>query len=349
MKVHSAYLAGIGSYIPDLVTTEQAVKEGWYAAAERESSGMESVAVAGPHPAPDMAVQAARTALRRSGRSPDDFGALVHSDTYHQGPDGWSAPHYVLRNSLDRPVTALEVRLGCLGMLASLEVAIRRLADQETPDSVLLTTADNFSTPLVDRWRASALFLLADAGSSAVVSRRGGFARVLAIGSASSPQMEELHRSGEALFPPPVTVGRSLNFEERARHWRRQWAQGVTPPMAHFGMTIARVAEQTLAESGVPLAAIRRVCHVGFGRGPLLAMFFEPLGLELEQGAWEYTRRIGHTGAADLFVALEHLWLTGQVVPGDHVLMIAAATGMEAGCAVLEITAAPTAEDLAAS
>ncbi|WP_171168497.1 ketoacyl-ACP synthase III family protein [Streptomyces sp. I05A-00742] len=337
MKVDNIYLAGVGSCLPGSVTTEEAVAKGWYDAAERERSGMEAVIVAGDMPAPDMAVNAARTALERSGHTPDDFGALFHSDTHHQGPDGWSAPHYVLKNTLDRPVMALELRQGCLGMLASLELAVHRLTTPGTPDAVLLTTGDNFSTPMVDRWTASKLFILADGGAAAVVSRRDGFAKVLAIGSVSNPGMEELHRGGEVMFPPGITIGRSLNFEERSQFWRDQWAKGITPPMGHFGESVADAAERMLAEAGLTMDDISRVCHVGFAMGPLNDIFLEPLGIGLDRSVWECARRVGHTGAADIFVALEDLHTSGQVGPGDRVLLIGAATGMEAGCAVVEI------------
>ncbi|MBZ4323659.1 ketoacyl-ACP synthase III family protein [Streptomyces huiliensis] len=337
MKVDNIYLAGVGTCLPDSVTTEEAVAKGWYDADERERSGMEAVITGGDMPAPDMAVNAARVALERSGHTPDDFGALFHSDTHHQGPDGWSAPHYVLRNTLDRPVMALEVRQGCLGMLASLELAAHRLTTPGTPDAVLLTTGDNFSTPMVDRWTASKLFILADGGAAAVVSRRDGFAKVLAIGSVSNSSMEELHRGGEVMFPPGITIGRSLNFEERSQYWRDQWAKGITPPMGHFGESVAEVAERTLAEAGLTMDDISRVCHVGFARGPLEDIFLEPLGIGLDRSVWEIARRVGHTGAADIFVALERLHTSGQVGAGDRVLLIGAATGMEAGCAVVEI------------
>lgn len=337
MKLEDTYLAGIGAWLPGTVTTEQAVRETWYDAADREASGMESVAVAGDLPAPEMAVRAARVALERSGHAAGDFGALLHSASFHQGPDGWSAPHYVLRHTLDRPVTAVEVRLGCLGMLAALQLAAFRLAADTANDAVLLTAADNYSTPLVDRWRASRLFLLADGGAAAVVSRRGGFARVAAIGSASSPRMEELHRGGEELFPPGVTVGRGLNFEDRSEYWRRQWALGAAPPMDNFGECVADLGEQTLDEAGISIDKVTRVCHTGFALGPLHGMFLDPLGIELDRSSWEFTRRVGHAGAGDLFVGLEHLWAHRAVDPGDYVLLIGSAPGMEAGCAVLEI------------
>ncbi|WP_406478512.1 ketoacyl-ACP synthase III family protein [Streptomyces sp. NBC_01615] len=335
-------LAGIGSWLPEPVSTETAVAQGWYARADREASGMRAVRVAGELPAPEMAVRAARTALHRSaatGLTPDDFGALLHCATYHQGPDGWSAPHYVLRHTLDRPVTAAQIGPGCLGMLAALELATHRLAADPSRDAVLITSADNFSVPVVDRWNSSKLFLLADGGAAAVVSRRDGFARLLSIGSASAPALEEVHRAGEQLFPPGITVGRSLNFEERSAHLRRQWEQGTAAPTVHFGEVVADTVDRVLEEAGASLEKVARICHTGYADGALHSIYLAPLDIEPSLGTWEFTRDIGHVGAADPFIGLEHLWTRGEVVPGDHVLLLAAGPGMEVACAVVEIRA----------
>jgi 3-oxoacyl-[acyl-carrier-protein] synthase-3 len=337
MRTDGIYLAGLGSYLPPVISTELAVSKSWYDEADRARSGFESVAVAGDLPAPDMAVRAARVALDRSGHEPADFAALLHSSSHHQGPDGWSAPHYVLARTLDRPITAVEVRQGCLGALASLEMAAHWLIADPAAGAVLLTASDNYSTPLVDRWRASRMFLLGDGAAAAVVSRRPGFARLLAIGAASAPRMEELHRGGEVLFPPGITVGRSLNFEERSEYWRQQWASGSAPPMGHFGDTVAEAAGRTLDEAGIPLDKITRVCHTGLALGPLQDLLLDPLGIEPGQGTWEFSRRVGHVGAGDLFIGLEHLWTGAHVHPGDHVLLVGSAPGMQAGCAVVEI------------
>ncbi|MBF8191541.1 ketoacyl-ACP synthase III family protein [Nonomuraea sp. K274] len=338
MRFDDVFLAGIGTYLPPTVSTEHAVEKSWYDPADRDASGMAAVMVAGELPAPEMAARAARVALARAGHAADDFGALLHSDSFHQGPDGWSAPHYVLRATLEQPITAIEIRQGCLGMIAGLEMAAHRLIADRGKDAVLLTAADNFSTPLVDRWRASRMFLLADGAAATVVSRRGGFARVLAAGSVSDPSMEELHRGGEELFPPGVTVGRGLNFEERSDHWRRLWAQGIAPPMGNFGDCVAEVAERTLAEAGTSMEKIVKVCHTGFARGALGAMFLDPLGIDLDRSMWEFTRTVGHAGAGDLFIQLEHLWTGGALAAGEQVLLVGSAPGMEAGCAVIEIT-----------
>ncbi|CAM5506419.1 hypothetical protein GCM10010329_63800 [Streptomyces spiroverticillatus] len=336
------HLAGLGTWLPQATSTEEAVNRGWYDTAVRKASGMRAVRTAGEVPAPDMAVRAAETALRRSaatGLEPDDFGALLHCATYHQGPDGWSAPHYVLRNTLDRPVTAAQIGPGCLGMLAALELAAHRLIADRSKDAVLVTSADNFSAPGVDRWNASKLFLLADGGAAAVVSRRGGFARLVAVGSSSAPSMEELHRAGEQLFPPGITVGRSLNFEERSAHMRGRWEQGTAAPPVHLGDLVAETVDRVLEEAGSSLEKVARICHTGYAEGALHSIYLDPLDVEPDLGTWEFTRGVGHVGAADPFIGLERLWSSGEVVVGDEVLLLAAGPGLEVACAVVQITA----------
>jgi 3-oxoacyl-[acyl-carrier-protein] synthase III len=337
MKTERLYLAGIGSDLPPLYAAERAVAEGTYDEADRLASGMRSAAVSESTPAPDMAITAAKIALQTSGHGPDDIGILLHSYTHHQGPDGWSAAHYILNNTVNQPIPAVEIKQGCLGMIASIEAAANRLIANPTHDAALITTGDNFSTPLVDRWRASGLFVLADAGAAVVLSSRGGFAELLAVGSLSDSSMEILHRAGEDLFPPGVTRGRGLNFGERAVKVREQWAAGQAPPIKHFGDRVAEIAERTLDEAGISFDKIAKVCHIGFGRPALEAMFLLPLGVPAEKEIWDYSNTIGHTGAADLFLGLEHIWRTGQVSPGDTVLLIGASTGMEAGAAVVRI------------
>ncbi|MEU9690246.1 ketoacyl-ACP synthase III family protein [Amycolatopsis japonica] len=341
MRTEDVYLSGIGSVLPDRVSTEHAVTRGWYDEADREASGILSVTVAGSTPAPDMAVEAANVAIRRSGRAADDFGVLLHSHAHHQGPDAWSPAHYILNNTLDRPIPAIEVKQGCLGGLAALELAATRLLANPSHPSALVTAADNFSIPLVDRWRTSSAFVLADSAAAVALSRGGGFARLLAIGSVSDARMEALDRGGDPLFPPGVTVGEALDFTKRREYMREQWARGVTPPIGYFGDKIVAVTESVLKEAEVTFDEIARVAHPGFGWESLETMFLDPLGIDAERGIWDYIRKVGHAGVTEVFLGLEHLWTSGQVGPGDRVLLVSSGAGASMGAAVVEILTAP--------
>ncbi|MEV6479325.1 ketoacyl-ACP synthase III family protein [Streptomyces sp. NPDC051576] len=341
MKTEGTYLAGLGKYVPNLVSTDQAVREGWYDAAVREASGLESVAVAGSLSAPEMAVLAAREAVAHSGHAAEDFGALIHCSAYHQGPDGWSPPHYVLANTLGTSITAMELKQGCQGVLSSIAIAAQRLACVPDETAVLVTAADNYSAPLVNRWTTSRLSIFGDGAVAVVVSRAGGFAKVLSVGTHSVPAMEALHRGSEPLFPPAVTVGRELDYEARVKFWMEEWAKGNTPPMEHPGEVLRRAMDEALKDADITAAEITRVIHPSATVEALRDQWLEPLGFTLEQGIWDHTRRLGHIGPADVFIGLEHAWSSRLVGVGDKILIFTGSPGFEAGCSIVEIVSTP--------
>jgi 3-oxoacyl-[acyl-carrier-protein] synthase-3 len=338
MKVSGIHIAGIGTAKVPLLDTAEAVERGWYTAEDRESSGLVSISVAGTTPAPDLAVEAARVAVQRSGHSAEDFSGVFHTNVHPQGPDGWSAQHYINRKTINQPVTSVEIRNGCVGFFASLNLAAGYLGASADRSAVLLTCADNFGTPAVDRWTASSLFVLADGGGAVVLSKQAGFAKLLAIGATSNPEMEEHHRGAETLFPPGMTVGGTLNFEERMAYGHERAAAGLVPSMADFGSVLVDTVERTLKEAGVSMGEITKVIHDGFARKGLEIIFLDPLGVEDDRGIWEFTRTVGHAGPLDQIRGLEYVWQNKQVRPGDKVLLVSGGPGMEAACAVLEIT-----------
>ncbi|MEH1127363.1 ketoacyl-ACP synthase III family protein [Micromonospora sp. CPCC 206061] len=341
MRVNDIYIAGIGTSEPDYVDTAVAVEKGWYSAEDRERSGLLSISIAGTTPAPDLAIEAARFAVEQSGHAPEEICALFHTNVHPQGPDGWSAQHYINRNTINQPVTSVEIRNGCIGFFSNLHLAACYLDARPDRIAALLTCADNFGTPSVNRWNASSLFVLADGGGGVVLSKRRGFAKVLSTEFASNPELELHHRGGEKIFPPGMTVGGTLNFDARMAYVREQAADSGAPPMTDFGSVVIEAAEGALSEAGVTLDDISKVVHDGFARWALTDIFLDPLGIEEKRGIWEFTRRLGHAGPLDQIRGLEYVWRNREVDVGEKVLLVSGAPGMEAACAVVEITELP--------
>ncbi len=340
MHCSDVYISGIGTADTGSMDTATAVRRGLYDASLRERGGQLAVSIAGETPAPDLAVAAARRALAEAPHRPRDFGALLHANVHPQGPDGWSAQHYVNHHTIDRPVTSVEVRNGCVGFFSGLHLAVSHLRAIPGHEAVLLTCADNFATPAADRWRASRLFVLADAGGAVVVSRRSGFARLLSLVAISEPALEGRHRAGEPLFPPGITNGGTLNFQERTMCYQRALADGADLPDTMHDLLV-RTVDRALAEAGLSLGGIAKVVHDGYTSDALHALYLDPLGIAPDQAIWDFTRHMGHAGPADQVRGLEQVWRSGQVGVGDRVLMLSDAPGMEAACCVLEICTTP--------
>ncbi|WP_322899849.1 3-oxoacyl-[acyl-carrier-protein] synthase III C-terminal domain-containing protein, partial [Actinacidiphila rubida] len=126
---------------------------------------------------------------------------------------------------------------------------------------------------------------------------------------------------------------------------RQEWAErpdadprDLIASVNRFGELVAGLAERTLAEAGVGRDAIVRVAHTGFSENSLHTLLLDPLGLPVELSTWDHLRTLGHATVGDQVLGLAHLWRTGQVGRGDHVLLVGATEGLEAGCAVIEIS-----------
>lgn len=244
-------------------------------------------------------------------------------------------------------VPAVEVRQGCNGMLAAMELACGYLAaDGRT--AALITGADNFGTPLVDRWRyASAAAvtgrasILGDAGAAAVLSRRDGFARLSAIGSTSLPELEEMYRGDTPVFPPDCTVARPLDLGARITWFAEHRPEAFARAKVSLVEARTALAERTLADAGISAADVTRATHVFSGGRGYIESILDPLGIDAAKGILEFGRGVGHLGTCDHVAGLNHLLETGQLVAGDHVLLLSNAVGIALSCAVIEILHPP--------
>ncbi|MCW6008133.1 ketoacyl-ACP synthase III family protein [Micromonospora sp. CPCC 205371] len=337
MRVDEIFISGLGSYLPEPTTISSAVAAGLLGEAAATESGQVSVLIADDIAAPDMAVLAARRALDRCGTKAAEIDMLVHSSVFFQGPEMWSPQGYILRELGAGNVPAVELRQGCNGMLTAMEFAIGQFAADPSRRIALLTTGDNFNAPTIDRWRGAIIGLYAgDAGTAVVLSTEGGIARVDSINSALFPEIEGMARGAEPLFPPPAVTGRPIDMVDRSQHF----AQTVRPlPEA---IDVVRKAQvdlvcRSLDEAGLALRDVRKVVYINGARWLMERNLTGPLGIPLSRTTWDYGRTVGHLGASDHVASLDHLLSTGEVEPGDRLLLVGGAPGWSVATAVVTI------------
>ncbi|MGA4844873.1 ketoacyl-ACP synthase III family protein [Streptomyces sp. G5(2025)] len=341
MRTENIFLAGTGAFIPPRVSVEEAVRRGAYDRERMESCGWRNIAVADGTSAPDMAVAAVRQAVDRSGLGPEDIDILVHSCAYHQGPDGWSAPHYILRSTLGSPVPALTVEQGCNAFLAALEMATQYLLCAPSRTGAVVSSADNFGAPSVDRWYAHRDTVLADAATAVVLSKRSGWAALRSVESVSLPQFEILNRGHVPIFPPAVTTGRALDMNEHLEAMVEELGPKASEIVQEYGASGAKLVEQVTGEAGITVADLSKVLHLGAGTTDFLDSHLRPMGLDASLGAVDFFRDVGHAGAADVGLQLNHLVEDGQVNVGDHLLLLSAGPGLMITAAVVTVLEPP--------
>ncbi|GIE89697.1 ketoacyl-ACP synthase III family protein [Actinoplanes regularis] len=347
MRIENLYLAGLGNYVPEPFPAHQAVAEGRYDEQDWKNGGWSGAAVAGNISAPEMAVIAANQALARSGHTSDDIALLLHASVGDQGPDGWSPHHYILRHTVGGTIPAMEVRQGCNGVLASMELAHGYLTGGPGRVAALVTGADNFGVQRFDRWRyasgtnISRGSIIGDAATAVVLSTRDGFARVKAMSSASLPELEQMNRPDGPLFPPALTFDRPVDVASRLTDFTRRFPEAAVAAKKSLAEARTELALRTIADAGITPADVARSTHVFSGGEGYIRSVLQPIGIDPSRGMLELGRGLGHLSVSDHLVALTHLVKSHQVGPGDHVLMISNGVGVSLAAAVVEVTALP--------
>jgi 3-oxoacyl-[acyl-carrier-protein] synthase-3 len=344
MKPANVFLSGLGCWLPAAYPASEAVASGLYDATVYAESKLRGVLVAGSESPPEMAVRAARTALDRSSGGAAAIGTVLHGSTFYQGPEMWSPSAYIMRELGITGAGSTEIRNGCNSMLSGVELAAGLLSYQpdNRPD-ILLTTADNFNSPLFNRWDSGSMGVIAaDAASSVVISPTAGFARVDAVVSRVYPEFEAMARGDEPLFPPTGSAGRRIDTVERAQQFNERVREIGGMSIADG---IAKACSETtlaaLAEGGVEAGDLRWVLVPNGDEATTRNCMMDPLGLDVSRTQWEFGCGIGHASSSDQFIALDHLLSTGQLDAGDHVLLFGGAPGWSAVAVLLTITELP--------
>ncbi|WP_394844948.1 ketoacyl-ACP synthase III family protein [Pendulispora brunnea] len=344
MRPANVFLSGLGCWLPPAYPASEAVASGLYDATAYAESKLRGVRVAGSESPPEMAVCAARTALDRSPGGAAAIGTVLHCSAFYQGPELWSPAAYIMRELGITGAGGTEIRNGCNSMLSGLQLAAALLSHQPAsrPD-ILLSTADNFNSPLINRWDVGSMGVVgADAASSVVVSPVAGFASVDAVVSRVYPEFEGMARGDEPLFPPTGSAGRRIDPVARAQQFNERVREigGMSVPEG-IAKACSETAFAALDEAGVEAGDLRWVLVPNGDEATTRNCMMEPLGLDVSRSQWEFGCGIGHASSNDQFIALDHLLRSGQLDAGDHVLIFGGAPGWSAMAVILTITEVP--------
>lgn len=340
MLCEDLFIAGVGAYLPPARDVAEAVRRGNFTAEAHAEQGYRTVTVSADVAPPDMAVLAGRRALERASAGPDEFGLLLHCSSWYQGIDFFPTASYVHREVLAgcQHCPAVDVQQMSNGV-GALELAACRLSADGTHTAALVTAADRFLRPGFDRWAGDGM-VFGD-GAGALVLRRGnGFARVLSLDTRVDTWLLGAAGGDEAFGPVAGHVGHPVDVRGRRRSFVSRRSSDDVRERVLGGFSGAVLG--ALGQHGLGLGDVSRVVLPNVGRASMQAAYLDPLGLDMSATTWEFGRHTGHVGAADQMIGLCHLVETGQVGPGDRVLLVGIGAGFSWSCAVLEVLGAPS-------
>ncbi|WP_377270031.1 ketoacyl-ACP synthase III family protein [Peterkaempfera sp. SMS 1(5)a] len=339
MRVEDIFIRGTAICLPSSLLVADAVASGACPPRLAAATDMVSVAWSPDQSAAEMAADAARTVLERAGSAPEDLDLILHADTYHQGQDLWPVASYIQREAGGGSCPALEIRQMSNGGLAALDLAAAYLTADRNRCDALLTTADRFCAPGIDRWRTDPGTPYADGATALVLSRRGGFARLRSLAVLADAELEPLHRGREPFSPAPFTHRIPVDFEEAKKAFIGEMGMSFAVSRAHSGQQT--VLKQALSDADMELAEADWVLLPHFGRRRLQAIYYKPFGIDPQRTTWDWSRTVGHLGAGDQFAGLDRLAVSGAAKPGDRIVLVGVGAGYSWGAAVVEILERP--------
>jgi 3-oxoacyl-[acyl-carrier-protein] synthase-3 len=322
----------VSAHFPALVPVRSAVDTG-LAGADVLGLGYESVAVAEGQTAPELAIAAGRAAVAAGAVPSGDIDVVMHCAAWYQGLDLWTPASYIAASTVGDHAVGYEIGQLCNGGMGAFHLAAACL-DAGSASAVLITTGDVFAPPVLDRWSLQDNMIVGDAGTAAVLSTRGGFARVLATAVGADNSLEPWLR-GTAGFGAAPGWQETIRLRERGAQHAATGA--ALDAWERYENALVSTHDRALAAAGVKTGEIARVVAPFVHRGGGQTENHDVLGYDEARSAWELGRTVGHLGAGDQIAGLDFLWRQGHVGPGDVVALVGSGPGFNFAVAVIEI------------
>ncbi|GGV19655.1 hypothetical protein GCM10010260_69440 [Streptomyces filipinensis] len=333
------YITSAAAWIPPAESAKEAVADGRYAAEDFEENKMVCLpVVADETSVPDMAAFAGRRALDRAAHVVGGrLDALVHASVYHQGRDYcWTSAPYIQRELAVTGAFAVNVQQLSNGGMVAMDLAVSQLQSGRA-SSAMVTTADRFCLPGMDRWRGAYGIVLGDGATAMVLSTAGGFARVHAIASYTDASLEPLHRGSHPFTTSPQPKVDDLR-EPKKSYLARVGKESV---LQRCEVALQELVRSVLQQSGHTLDDFAKILMPNMGHGLMDVQFLKPLGISADRSLMDWGRYTGHLGAGDLTAGVARLVEKKLVREGDLVLLASAGGGYSLTAAVLEIESVP--------
>ncbi len=319
-----ASIIGVGSYLPDPILTNQDLErlvdtsDEWITT--RTGISERRLAEEG-HATSDLAVPAARKAMQTAGVSGDEIDLLVvgTSTSDHVFP----STGCVTQRKLGLTCPAFDVNAACSGFIYALHTGAAAI-ESGRAETVLVVGADAL-TRHVDFTDRATCVLFGD-GAGAVVLRASDEPGVLAI------QLGADGTGGDLLIVPAGGSAAPCTAETIER--REQYIRMNGTEVFKFAVRmIPKATLEVLEETGNTVDDLAwLVPHQANQR--ILNTVEERLGID-DDRVFSNLAKTGNTSAASIPLALDDLYTSGRLQPGDLIALVGFGAGLTWGAATV--------------
>ncbi|MET9428535.1 beta-ketoacyl-ACP synthase III [Streptomyces sp. NPDC003036] len=322
----AAVIAGIGSYVPPNVVTNEDLTRRLDTSDEwiRSRTGIVTRHVVSPGTATsDLAVEAGRRALKSAGGEDADAVVLATTTPDHTCPA--TAPAVAARLGLTG-VPAFDVAAVCTGFLYGLASASGLIA-AGIADRVLLVAADAFTT-IIDPGDRTTAVIFAD-GAGAVVLRAGDPGELGAVG----PLVLGSDGGRSDLIEVPAGGSRQRSSGRAARPEDHYFQMQGRDTYRHAVERMTAASVEAVRRRGWTMDGVDRfAAHQANAR--ILAAVADRLEIP-DKRRLSNIEHVGNTGGASLPLLLSQATQDGRLTTGQKVLLSAFGGGLAWGATAL--------------
>ena len=330
-----AAIIGTGSYLPETIMTNADLEkivdtsDEWIVS---RTGIKERRIVADGESTSDLAARAGRIAMDRAGVTADQIDMLLVGST---------SPDYIMPSTacitqakLGLTCPAVDLMAACTSWIYALQNAAAAI-ESGRADTVLVIGAEAL-TRLVDFTDRGTCVLFGDGAGAVVlqVSEEPGVKAVVLGADGKGAEHLIIPAGGAAI---PVTEERLAAHDQLVR-------MNGSEVFKFAVRVIPRATKEALAKSGHDLSELRwLVPHQANQR--IIATIEERLGID-DDHVYLNLEKTGNTSAASIPLALDDLYTSGRLAPGDLLALVGFGAGLTWGAAVVRWTmAAPNEEE----
>lgn len=315
MLMDGIFLNSIGTFLPPRVPFET-IKPDLKDEANDMHVDIESVCVS-DKPSYVMGGLAAKEALERSTHRNETLSPIVYAEPVcleHLTPSC-----YIQRVLKQDHTLAFELDTASDSGLTAIDVAARLLSGGASGNAGLVCAASR--VVFGDRYQNGAV--MGDGAAAVVLSKKEGFARLIASNRTSFADFEFLMRN----------TGSVKNFEMKFALEQI----GYGPYVGTLSRIVKEAISATLEDAKISVDDVSHFCPPAVYRLSLEETFIGASGIPFEKTCWSELRKNGHVGACDQILGLAHLLETNQLRPGQFVMLIGGGAGWRFTCLLIQI------------
>ncbi|WP_329177950.1 3-oxoacyl-[acyl-carrier-protein] synthase III C-terminal domain-containing protein [Streptomyces sp. NBC_01477] len=324
------YIASAATELPPATAIEDAIRDGRYTQESADIAGYSGVTIAKESSTIlDLASAAALSATARSTVPNTDIRSVIFVSIFpFTHPALYNLPAAIAETVRVPCAFATQIsNASCAAGIDGLVMAGHRLLLTDDR-AALVVAADLWREPHIDRFNCNPNFIFADGAAAVVLSRDGGYARLLSAATLTDPTLSGLHAEVPSDRTPIDVTARARAFFETV----------MDPDEAHARLNAAFTAtvDAALSLAGVGLADVAYALLPAVGRS-FLERYLDILDLPISRTTWDYYATTSHIGPGDQFSALTHLIDHDRCAGGDVILLIAEGVGFQFSVAVLQV------------